>query len=47
VATDVVDMDEATPNKQWIDTSGDVSPSGTWYYKVSGYNNRCPAEGPL
>ena len=47
LATDVIDMDEATPNKQWIDTTGDVSPSGTWFYKVSGYNHRCPAEGPL
>jgi uncharacterized repeat protein (TIGR01451 family) len=47
MATDVIDMDEATPNKQWVDTTGDVSPSGVWYYKVSGYNHRCPAEGPL
>ncbi len=49
-ATDVIDMDEATANKQWIDTTGDVSPSGTWYYQISAYNNRCPvstAEGPF
>jgi len=42
--------DEATPNKQWVDTSGDVSPSGIWYFQVTAYNNRCPAqtaEGPF
>ena len=50
VASDVIDMDEATPNKQWVDTSGDVSPSGIWYFQVTAYNNRCPAqtaEGPF
>jgi len=47
VASDIVDMDEATPNKQWVDTSGDVPPSGIWYYLVAAYNNRCPAEGPI
>jgi uncharacterized repeat protein (TIGR01451 family) len=46
VATDVVDMDAATPNLQWVDTSGDVSPTGAWYYQVTAYNHRCPAEGP-
>ncbi len=46
VASDVVDMDEATPNKQWVDTSGDVPPSGIWYYQVTAANHRCPAEGP-
>jgi hypothetical protein len=50
VASDVIDMDEATPNKQWVDISGDVSPSGIWYFQVTAYNNRCPAqtaEGPF
>jgi hypothetical protein len=50
VASDVIDMDEATPNKQWVDTSGDVSPSSIWYFQVTAYNNRCPAqtaEGPF
>jgi hypothetical protein len=50
VATDIIDMDEATPNKQWVDTSGDVSPTGSWYYQVTAYNHRCPAqdaEGPF
>jgi hypothetical protein len=48
--TDVIDMDEATPNKQWVDISGDASPSGTWYYEVTAFNHRCPAgsdEGPF
>ncbi len=31
VASDVIDMDQGTPNKQWIDTSGAVSPTGIWY----------------
>jgi hypothetical protein len=46
VATDIVDGDEATPNNQWVDTSGDVSPSDVWYYQITAYNHRCPAEGP-
>jgi hypothetical protein len=46
VASDIIDMDEATPNKQWVDRSGDVSPSSRWYYQVTAYNHRCPAEGP-
>ncbi len=47
IATDVVDMDAATPDKQWVDTSGDVSPTGMWFYQVTGYNRSCPAEGPF
>jgi hypothetical protein len=47
VATNVVDMDAATPNLQWVDTSGAVSPSGTWYYDVTAYNANCGAEGPF
>ena len=46
VAGDVIDMDEATSDKQWIDTSGDVSPTGAWFYDVAAYNNGCSAEGP-
>ena len=46
VASDVVDMDEAEPNNQWVDTSGDVSPTGIWYYDLAAYNHRCPEEGP-
>ncbi len=46
----IIDMDEATPNKPWVDISGDVSPTGIWYFQVTAYNNRCPAqtaEGPF
>jgi hypothetical protein len=47
VASDIIDMDEATPNKQWVDTSGDVSPTGIWYYEVTAYDHVCLAEGPF
>jgi len=46
LASDAVDMDAATPNNQWTDTSGDISPTGAWYYDVAAYNRHCPAEGP-
>jgi uncharacterized repeat protein (TIGR01451 family) len=46
VGSDVVDGDQATPNNQWVDISGDPPPSQIWYYKVTAYNHRCPAEGP-
>jgi hypothetical protein len=49
MADDVIDMDESEPNKQWVDTTGDISPSGIWYYQVAPYNHECPeqtAEGP-
>ena len=44
VATNVVDMDEATPNIQWTDTSGD---GGDWYYQVTAYHSVCDVEGPF
>ena len=44
VASDIIDMDEATPNKQWVDTSGDVSPSGTWYFQ--GHRLQPPLPSP-
>jgi SdrD B-like domain/Galactose oxidase, central domain/Kelch motif len=47
VASDVIDMDQGTPNKQWVDTSGAIPPGGTWYYQVTAVNSRCPAEGPF
>ncbi len=47
VASDVTDMDESEPNIQWVDSSGDASPTGLWYYFVAAYNHRCPAEGPF
>jgi hypothetical protein len=37
-------MDESEPNKQWVDTSGDVSPSGVWYFQVAPYNQECPEQ---
>jgi hypothetical protein len=43
VGSNVVDMDEATPNKQWTDTSG---ASGNWYYEVAAYGSICSNEGP-
>ncbi len=43
----IIDMDEAAPNKPWVDTAGDVSPSGIWYYQLNAYNHRCSAEGPF
>ena len=47
LASDVIDMDEATPNRQWVDSTGDDSPSGTWFYHVTAHNSRCPAEGAV
>jgi len=47
LATNVVDMDAATANLQWVDTSGAVSPSGVWYYQVTAFNAACGAEGPF
>jgi uncharacterized repeat protein (TIGR01451 family) len=46
VGSDVVDGDQATPNNQWVDVSGDPPPGEIWYYNVAAYNHRCPAEGP-
>jgi hypothetical protein len=45
-ASDVTDMDESEANLQWVDSSGDVSPTGTWYYQIAAYNSICDAEGP-
>ncbi len=47
VCSNCVDMDAATPNYQWTDTSGDIPGSGVWYYLVTAYNAYCPAEGPF
>jgi hypothetical protein len=43
IGSNVVDMDAATANVQWVDQSGD---SGSFYYQVSAYNAACDAEGP-
>lgn len=47
VASNVIDMDETTPNNQWTDSSGDDSPTGVWYYQVTAYSSLCDVEGPL
>jgi len=44
VASNVVDMDGATANIQWTDTSGDP---GDWYYHVTAVSSVCSAEGPF
>jgi len=44
VASNVVDMDEGTPNIQWTDASGDP---GDWYYLVAAYSSICDEEGPF
>jgi hypothetical protein len=46
LASDIVDGDTATPNIQYVDDTGDTSPSGFWYYDVTAYNSACDAEGP-
>ena len=47
VCTNCVDMDASAANYQWTDSSGDIPPSGVWYYLVTTYNENCPAEGPF
>ena len=48
LATNVVDMDAATPNRQWVDTTGTAPPQGqVWYYEVTAVNVSCGAEGPF
>ena len=47
VATNITDMDAGTANIQWTDATGDVPPSGTWYYQVTAYNAQCGTEGPF
>lgn len=48
VGSNVVDMDLATPNYQWTDTSAaDPTPSLVWYYEVTAYSANCPADGPF
>ncbi|RMG44335.1 MAG: hypothetical protein D6718_10260 [Acidobacteria bacterium] len=46
IASNVTDMDEAEPNIQWVDSTGDTSPTGIWYYEIAAYNAICDAEGP-
>ena len=44
LGSNVVDMDEGTPNIQYVDQTGDVG--GPWYYQVAAWNDACGAEGP-
>ena len=46
LASDVIDMDEAVAENQWADISGDIPPADIWYYTITAFNSRCPAEGP-
>ena len=46
VGSDIIDGDHGAPNNQWVDISGDPPPGQIWYYNVTAYNHRCPAEGP-
>jgi predicted outer membrane repeat protein len=50
VASNVIDMDEAAPNKQWVDFSGQDPPPpwNLWYYQITAYNGPpCDQEGPF
>lgn len=49
LASNVVDMDQGSPNNQWVDASGDPPgpPYDAWFYHVTAVNSRCPAEGPF
>jgi hypothetical protein len=44
LGSNVVDMDEGTPNMQYVDQTGDVG--GPWFYQVAAWNDVCGAEGP-
>ena len=44
LGSNVVDMDEGTPNIQYVDQTGDVG--GPWYYEVAAWNGACGEEGP-
>ena len=44
LGSNVVDMDEGTPDNQYVDQTGDVG--GPWYYEVAAWNGVCGAEGP-
>jgi uncharacterized repeat protein (TIGR01451 family) len=49
LGSNVVDMDEGSPNVQWVDATGDDPgpPYYTWFYQITAYNAYCPAEGPF
>ena len=44
LGSNVVDMDEGTPDNQYVDQTGDVG--GPWFYEVAAWNDACSVEGP-
>jgi hypothetical protein len=44
LASNVVDMDDGTPNIQYVDQPGDVG--SPWCYQVAAWNDACGTEGP-
>jgi hypothetical protein len=44
IGSNVVDMDEGTPDNQYVDQTGDVG--GPYYYEIAPWNEACNAEGP-
>ena len=46
LAVDVTDEDPAAPGVQWTDSSGDLSPTDIWFYRVAPYDGLCGAVGP-
>jgi hypothetical protein len=46
LGSDVTDEDGLTPDIQWTDTTGDVAPTGIWFYVVRAVNSLCGGESP-
>jgi hypothetical protein len=44
IGSNVVDMDEGTPDNQYVDQTGDVG--GPYYYEIAAWNGTCGMEGP-
>jgi hypothetical protein len=44
IGSNVVDMDEGTPDNQYVDQTGDVG--GPYYYEIAAWNESCRVEGP-
>jgi hypothetical protein len=40
-------LDPLVLDKEWTDTSQDVSPTGIWFYQITAFSSLCPAEGPF
>ena len=47
VGFNIQDGEPEAPDIQWSDSTGDVSPSGVWFYQITTYNFNCPADGPF